>query len=688
MKQNVGRPKRTDVTKRIQCVIPEEVLNKLDDKIKSQQDSKNDRSKAITEAVKNWLGFSNTKRNFENIYAKLGEPFSKENLNNLDDFAELIIEKLISDDTDESKLTKEEIDKINDLLSKLKISTNYNLEVESNIKEAFILEKILFLNKLYPIKNYLGKCPKCGTIFFKKRYDQKFDTKACNILIFDKELSEKSSDLKKHIDIKKAVEDLKLKIDSDSIIINDYINKKNNNKSYIITMKNILNDICLECDYSFSKLKKFFKKVKDVNSELYNFILNFHIEYEEYLINSFSIEEKENMTRDSWAKITAKEFFPITNNIRYHFENWLKLVVTPLFFKLRKDMIIAKDKIRNSYLGSPEYFKAKHDFNIAIEEFIKYYENNDELGVFEKFVNIVRSKQLLIRENIFNNDFDIDKAVQDCNEILEAYPNDIDARSLIIIINFKKFLLQPSDEIIQEIISQYEKIQDTNFKRMVYKNNQTRKDVFEGWEDLYLSIPFFEDLVKLVEVISFVAYLLNKDSNKDFNKFENLAKNITSDLETQKDKIITDINNLKRSANPGFICYLKRNLHQIYEKKYIIIKVICSILINILKSISEQNLEKTIETTKDTVLFFEKCLDSIIELLDQLITVLEGIKNNPKELENYPNLSNDIATFEMAKLKICSAKSYIKVYDNIAEQTLFEQCFEDIFKILNILFYI
>lgn len=681
MKQNVGRPKRTDVTKRIQCVIPEEVLSKLDEKVKSLHDSKvDDRSKAITEAVKNWLGFSNTKRNFENIYAneKLGEPFSKENLNNLDDFAKSIIEKLISDDTDESKLTKEEIDKINDLLSKLEISTNDNLEVKSNIKEAFILEKILFLNKLYPIKNYLGKCPNCGEIFFKRRYDQKFDTKACNILLYTKELSEKSSDLKKHIDIKKAVEDLKLKIDSDSIIINDYINKKNINKSYIITMKNILNDICLECDYSFSKLKKFFKKVKYENFELYNFIFNFSTEYEEYLINSFSIEEKENMTRDSWAKITAKEFFPITNNIRYHFENWLKLVVTPLFFKLRKDMIIAKDKIRNSYLGSPEYFKAKHDFNIAIEGFIKYYENNDELGDIEKFVNIVRYKQLLIRENIFNNDFDIDKAVQDCNEILEAYPNDIDARSLIIIINFKKFLLQPSDEIIQEIISQYEKIQDTISKRMVYKNNQTRKDVFEGWEDLYLSIPFFEDLVKLVEVIRFFI-------RPDF-KFINLAKNITSDLETQKDIIITDINNLKRSLNPGFFHYFNPTLHQIYEKKYIIIKVICSILINILKSISEQNLEKTIETTKDTVLFFEKCLDSIIELLDQLKTLAESIKNNPKELDNYPNLPNDIATLEMAKLKICSAKSYIKVYDNIAEKTLFEQCFKDIFKFLQCLF--
>ena len=642
MNKRVGRPKRTDVTKRIHCVLPDEVLSKLDDKIKSLHDSKIDRSKAITESLKSWLGISNSRRNFENIYAKLGNPFNKDILNNLDDFASYIINKLISNEP----LNDEDILKINDLFSKQKININKDLEIKEEIVSAFILEQLLFLSRLYPISNYLGKCQYCGEIFFKKRIDQKFDTTACNIRYY-KKLSEKSSDnVKIYADLNKAIEDLKEKIDLDSVELTDYLNKKNRNDDIILTLKNILNDICLECGYSFSKLKKLFKK--NWNTDLYEFILHLERAYELYLSYRYpNMEEMEKINLDTWAKDTAQVFFPITKNIRYHFESWLKTYISPLYFAKVKSILLAKREILKYNFGTPEYFIAKNSLKKAFIDCIEYYEKNYEIEKgnsaevqINKNVKIIRLNHSILRENLIDKNTNIEETISCCNKILDVYPNDIDARCLIIITYFKNYCSQPCEELLNElnskIIYQYEKIQETISKKAVGRSYKNKNNSFSSIEDELLATSQFEDIYVLVENCACIAYFFNKD----FTKFEDLAKKIVYNIEVDKKEILNYFNKLKEK--PILINFLLNNI-------FLSGSFTISMIIYILKSIWENNLEKTIEITKENILYVEKCLDAIIDYIGVVDKMLANIDQNLLDTfpssKSLPNVYNVVKNY-------------------------------------------
>ena len=183
---SIGRPRKTIKTKRIQAVIPEEILNKLDKKVRS--DKNLDRSKALTEAVNEWLGLSKRKRSFENIYKKFfgysgatnEELFSDEKVDNNSEESKII--KLISERLFEDRtLFTKEVDEINDYISKQTFYVDNKLRLHCNSKKLLDLLGKLFLNSQFPINNFIGRCNYCGKEFFKKKLSQKYDTPICKI---------------------------------------------------------------------------------------------------------------------------------------------------------------------------------------------------------------------------------------------------------------------------------------------------------------------------------------------------------------------------------------------------------------------------------------------------------------------------------------------------------------------------
>ena len=133
---SIGRPRKTIKTKRIQAVIPEEILNKLDKKVSS--DKNLDRSKALTEAVNEWLGLTKKKRSFENIYKKF---FGYSGLTKEDPLKVLHNSENLEIDEEENKII-EIIEK--KLFSSEKLTGREYLQINAFIeKQSFNIDKEL-----------------------------------------------------------------------------------------------------------------------------------------------------------------------------------------------------------------------------------------------------------------------------------------------------------------------------------------------------------------------------------------------------------------------------------------------------------------------------------------------------------------------------------------------------------------
>ena len=129
------------------------------------------------------------------------------------------------------------------------------------------------------MKDYMGKCKWCGNHFFKKRSDQQYDTTACKIEYY-KNKATKNTKLNNEID------KIRNSIDYSSISLLSFINQDNIGNSYIEKAKNIITKICLECNYSFPKLKKYIKNAFENdkgNTRLTRFVFNLAADYKKPL---------------------------------------------------------------------------------------------------------------------------------------------------------------------------------------------------------------------------------------------------------------------------------------------------------------------------------------------------------------------------------------------------------------------
>ena len=690
MKKRVGRPKRTDVTKRIQCVIPDEVLIQLDDKIKSLHDSKIDRSKVITESIKSWLGITNSRRNFDNIYTKFFSLsdrtftglFSK---NESKDLSEELVGDIIDKIVTGKPLTDEDLVKLNELLSQQKITINNDLEIHSNFESILGLEKMLFLNMKYPMKDYLGKCKWCGNHFIKKRSDQQYDTTACKIEYYKNKAI-------KNTKLNNEIEKIRNSIDYSSISLLSFINQDNIGSSYIEKAKNIIAKICLECNYSFPKLKKYIENALENdkgNTRLTRFLINLAGDYESsFLMKEISLEEIEKIEFDSWAKKTAREFFPIKNNIRYHFEKWLKSRFSQKRFYIEKNKVIALKKIIQAeiQLDFIKYISAKESMKKSIEDSIDYFENNYELEEGYNKETQTNKTIFIIRNKLELVDFDltsIEEGIKCCNEILESYPNCVDARCLMIYLKIKNCLkngwiswinylnefsqtnyfnlnkfgnIFPNllNDILEEIIFHYEKIEDSINRSVILDINPKVTNRFTSPEEEMLAIPIYPDIMEIVEKFACISYFFTQ--NDKYKKIFD-EKKLISGLYAQK-KSFTNyyINSFKD------IDFNKINCFAVIDGFYAEFLIKFNNYLNFFVTILVNIVTK--KWGIRNVIYLQKTFDSFVKIIEKLGSK-EVFQSNEEYFNNLPETVKQKLVEEYYTLRVTVSAILELINDNI-----------------------
>ena len=300
------------------------------------------------------------------------------------------------------------------------------------------------------------------------------------------------------------------------------------------------------------------------------------------------MEEIEKIEFDSWTKKTAREFFPIKNNIRYHFEKWLKSYISQKRFDIEKNNIIAIKKFiqAKTQLDFTKYISAKESLKKAIEDEIDYYENNYELeegytkeDKTNKNVAIINSKFALIFFDLTS----IEEGIKCCNEILESYPNCVNARCFMIYLKIKNCLkngwydwinyLNESSQTdyfnlnkfgnifsnllkdtFEEIIYQYEKIEDSINRSVVLDINPKVTNRFTTIEEELLAIPSYSSIMEIVDRFACISYFFTKN-----DKYKNILneKKLISNLYAQN-KYFTDflINSFKNIDFKKINCFV------------------------------------------------------------------------------------------------------------------------------------
>ncbi|MBR4261173.1 MAG: hypothetical protein IKQ33_04400 [Clostridia bacterium] len=432
---SIGRPRKTIKTKRIQAVIPEEILNKLDKKVSS--DKNLDRSKALTEAVNEWLGLTKKKRSFENIYKKFfgysgltkEDPLkvlhNSENLE-IDEEENKIIEIIEKKLFSSEKLTGREYLQINAFIEK----QSFNIDKELNFtctssKLLTIIEK-LFLNSKYPINDYIGHCKYCGKEFFKKKITQKYDTPICKIQTYEEQKNETNNPAEV-VRINKIIKNLKSKSNFD---VKPYFDRNDNNG--FEKLKKIVEDLCVVSNYKYSIFKKKFKQFQNKNE-----IEGINELYIAHLVRNLSLKEIQNLTLEGFANYIAGELFPDKNNIRFYaaknlMEEYQNMFVVSknmaLFLKTEREQSIEindKSQIYTNILNTMEeelgniFAKTDSETDIVGNYFKEMFENAFKLSSAVKFT-IENEHQ---------------KAIELCEEVLKD-GDKIDALQILLKIYF------------------------------------------------------------------------------------------------------------------------------------------------------------------------------------------------------------------------------------------------------------
>ena len=450
---SIGRPRKTIKTKRIQAVIPEEILNKLDKKVSG--DKNLDRSKALTEAVNEWLGLTKKKRSFENIYKKFFgyNGATKE---------ELFSDKIIDNNSEESKITKlilerlfedrrllsKEVEEINNFISKQTFFIDNKLRLHCNSEKLLEVLKKLFLNSQFPINNYIGHCSFCGKEFFKKKVSQKYDTPICKIHNLEKRKSE-TSNIKEAVHLKQKIESIKKDSKFD---IKEYLDI--NSEYSFEKIKKLIEDICYKADFKYSGFKKNFKKLLNDNYELEGFGNLFNI-YMAHLIKTYDSETIKKLEYENFGDFFAEDVFPDKKDIRSFVSKDIKDLISKNSFEKRKDYILVSIEIAKlpDELQERAWLEVGNKFLMPEESEIL---NNQKIpDIFKK--NIINSIKLL--KAFASKKYHPEASIEICENILKENENNIKAMELLIDTYFS---MGPSK--YKEVIYYYNKIEETENK--------------------------------------------------------------------------------------------------------------------------------------------------------------------------------------------------------------------------------
>ncbi len=460
---SIGRPRKTIKTKRIQAVIPEEILNKLDKKVSS--DKNLDRSKALTEAVNEWLGLTKKKRSFENIYKKffgysgLTKESPLEVLHcsrdqEIDEEENKIIEIIERKLFASENLTEKEYLQINAFVEKQNFTIDKELHFCCTSSKLLTIIEKLFLNSKYPINDFIGHCKYCGKEFFKKKITQKYDTPICKIQTYE-EQKNKTNNPVEVVKINKIIENLKSKSKFD---IKTYFDINNDNG--FEKLKKIVEDLCVVSNYKYSIFKKKFKQYIHQNENEINSIRELYIAH---LVKNLTLEKIRNLTLEDFANYISQELFPNKNNIRIYAEKDLKEEFRKIFvfskymallLKNERDQSIEKDEKSQIYTEIMDVMKEELYKFFAKTEF-----ETDDLKNYIKEMSENIFKLFTAKRFIDNDNYQ--KAIEICEEVL-CDGDKVDALELLLKLYFSIDNLDKVVETFDRLLALYNKLDALN----------------------------------------------------------------------------------------------------------------------------------------------------------------------------------------------------------------------------------
>ncbi len=576
-----GRPKKSIKTKRIQAVLPEEILFQLDKKVDG--DKNLDRSKALTEAVNQWLGLTKKKRSFENIYKKFFgnsvgkdvelKPFAVLKKKNLQE--ETIIKIILGKLFENKTLTPEETKEINDYLSGIKISVNSFLRLDFKSKEILEVFGKLYLNTVFPINDYIGHCKYCGKEFFKRKKSQKYDTPVCKIHYLE-DIKNKTNDPNEY---KRLIEQIGINKQNFKIDVNSFYNI--NYESTFERIKGFIESLCFKADYKYSRFKKLFLKYLNDEYELKGFGNILYI-YLSHIVKNYSYLDIEKLEYEKFGDFFAEELFPDVKDIRLDASKDIKELVSEECFAKRKVFLLLTYKI----LELPINFFSQEwtDFiNLDISKFISNL-------FYNKKISKELKKDLIKVGNILKavgcKNFHTDKTIEICKNMIKENEDDIETIALLIdsFVNARKF---------KEVIFYYNKL-----KEIEKRNNKVLVTDNSPFANLLPSIPYLDFInLRHIEVYSafaatfegnyeLSANILNGEIIKNLRKLKEQGKKILDiDLYYPKQDsfwifitrtlnqfaLSKDVNLIKK-ANEMKEAYLNDDIDKIFEELSVVVK--------------------------------------------------------------------------------------------------------------------
>lgn len=506
---SIGRPRKTIKTKRIQAVIPEEILNKLDKKVSS--DKNLDRSKALTEAVNEWLGLTKKKRSFENIYKKF---FGYSGLTKEDPLKVLHCNRNLEIDEEENRiieiiekklftsenLTEKEYLQINAFVEKQNFTIDKELHFCCTSSKLITIIEKLFLNSKYPINDYIGHCKYCGKEFFKKKITQKYDTPICKIQTYEEQKNE-TSNPEEVVKINKIIKNLKSKSKFD---INPYFDRNDNDG--FEKLKKIVEDLCVVSNYKYSIFKKKFKQYILQNENEMGDIDKIYIAH---LVKNLSLEEIRNLTLENFADYISKELFPDKNNIRFYaaknlMENSQKIFGISknmaISLKLEREKSIKIGDRSQIYAEITSSMKENFDKFLNETQFESDYIKNYIKETSENMFKLLKAKTLIENSNY-------KEAIEVCEEVLSD-GDKIDALELLLKLYFSIGNLDKVVETFDRLQALYNKIEMLDESEMCIQKPENVRML--GCIDLISGENLFKEDIK--HELAYTGFFLAKES--------------------------------------------------------------------------------------------------------------------------------------------------------------------------------
>lgn len=471
----IGRPKNNIETKRIQCVIPKDLLDKLDLKVRVMENK--DRSKAITQAVSEWLGITKKKTKFENIYYKLfgfsdttlkNELFLNSNIKKENSVIVKAIDELISLLIMGETISQDKLSLINGILKQCNIylDKNFKLNCDSNAIINFIF--VLLLNYSFPVNNYLGICKYCGKEFFKKRSGQKYCSSSCKLKHFY-ETRNKSKDPYKYMEITDSIDRIRSKAEKQEIYFDNY-----GYNSEIQRYKDIIYECCIIAENKYSKLKNLLKKnILAYDNQIIRSIIILMNEIILLLLKK-DYEVIENLTRDDFLSFMVETVFPENcgKNIKRNAIKDLRIIIPISRFNIEKDLLLAYKRIEllknDNYAECADYYRkavinSKQYFLTQFDDDYKNVIEDKTLFYVQKYLNI-QLADLRLADELFTSD-DLDEAIEICKNILKKNPISLDAYGVLIHVYFYK-------RDYESVIRYYERIERISPYLNLLNNNK------------------------------------------------------------------------------------------------------------------------------------------------------------------------------------------------------------------------